>query len=213
MARVFQDCTEEEIVQYAYGEHLLRRTTPIEEVRRTTGDLFPAYKAARELGKDFNPELLEVPEPKVALHRLLNMGSEVEETQEVAEGLLPVPHVYILEGCVLLYTVEMSAVDGYCASTGARKTPLLSDTLLLSIRSKLYCPPLKRTHSTSLSSFSSPLQPQPAPAPLPAAVPKTREPLREVEATETGPREDWRPYHYASDTLKKERNDCSCRLC
>ena len=46
MARIFPHNTD--IVRFAYGEHLLRPTTPIDEVQRATGPLFPAYKAARD---------------------------------------------------------------------------------------------------------------------------------------------------------------------
>jgi len=205
MARVFHNCTEKDIVRFAYREHLLRFTTPLEEVQRAVGPLFSAYKAAREQGSDFNPELLDVPEPKVALHRLSRVGSEIEETQEVAESLLPVPRVYILQSCVLLYTVEMTTVDGYIASTGARKPPSLGDAPLLSLRSKLYSPPLKRGRTTRLSFL-----PEPASVPPLQTVPHTGEPPRAVQ--ETGPKEDWRPYHYASDSLRRERDDCACRL-
>lgn len=207
MARLFDHTSEADIVRFAYGEHLLRPTTPLEEVKRATGGLFADYKAAREQGSDFDPEVLDVPEPKVALHRLRRVGEDIEETQDVAESLLPVPRIYILEGCVLLYTVEMSVVDSYCPSTGERKTALLDDTMKLSMRAKLYSPPLKRNRSTIQPPMDV-LRPIPQPS-LPTPVP---EPPVEMQETDTGPKEDWRPYHYASDSLKRERDDCACRL-
>ena len=215
MARLFDSPSEPDIVRFAYGEHLLRPTTPLEEVKRVTGGLFAAYKAARDQGGDFDPEVLDVPEPKVALHRFRRVGEEMEETQEVAESLLPVPRIYILEGCILLYTVEMSVVDRYCPTNGGRKTPMLNDTLLLSIRAKLYFPPRKRARTSIPLPPPPKLVPSPIPQPsLPTPVPetpaKTREPPLEVQ--DTGPKEDWRPYHYASESLQRERDDCACKL-
>lgn len=153
-----------------------------------------------------------MPEPKVALHRFRRVGEDIEETQEVAEDLLPVPRIYILEGCILLYTVEMSVVDSYCPSSGNRKTPMLNDVMLLSMRAKLYSPPLKRTRSSIPNLVPSAI-PQPSlPTPVPETLPITRKPLLKVQDTDNGPKEDWRPYHYTSDSLKRERDDCACKV-
>ena len=253
MARVFSHSSESDVIRFAYGEHLLRLTTLPEELRKVTGAHFQEFKAARDQGLDFEQTQLSVPEPIIALYRFRWQENKFVMTEELGESLLPIPKIYILESRVLLYTVEMSAVDGYCASSGARKATLLDDTLLLGFRKELYCSPLRRSmtrassielsvssqrqqaqalprkdqvteqgNAAVISQERQPVekdrlavpdkQPVPVPDTQPVPVPDTQpvQEDRQPEQEDRKPVQDWRPEHYTSEKLRRERDDCSC---
>lgn len=155
MFREFSNCTIEAVANFCFIEHLLRVTTPVEEVELAERVLpFKAFKLVRNMDKKHNYvfenlQMLQaefdsvdfVSLPPMYLEMINLTASGLSHETFMPEEGSRWPYCYLLQAqnkIFSLYTNGMTLVDCFDPFSGDRTYPLMTQQIIVSVRKTFY---------------------------------------------------------------------------